>query len=78
MPVVAPAPIHQSAFIVMSAWESVDVPNSESSQKKPAQPHDSRVSGKAAQQISPRISVTRMYLKIYTGDRESAWLVIQL
>ena len=75
-PAVAPAPIHGSAFIVMSAWESVDIPISETSQKKTARPHD--VSGKAVQQISPRISVTRMYLKIYTGDRESAWLVIQL
>ncbi|HEV2135320.1 MAG TPA: M56 family metallopeptidase [Terracidiphilus sp.] len=84
VPVIAPA--HQSAFIVMSAWESVEIPNSKTSQKvsadKCAQRHDVRVSGttgaSAAQQLSPRISLTRMYLKIYTGDRESAWLVIQL
>ena len=77
----------QSAFVVMSAWESVEVPNSDSSQKtaagKNAQSSDVRVSGSAgapaAQQISPRISITRMYLKIYSASgRESAWLVIQL
>jgi beta-lactamase regulating signal transducer with metallopeptidase domain len=84
--VIAPVPAHQGAFIVMSAWESVEIPNSRTSQKtsadKSAPGNNLGVSGdssaSAAQQLSPGISVTRMYLKIYTGDRESAWLVIQL
>lgn len=84
VPVVAPA--HQSAFIVMSAWESVEVANPESrnaagnrSAQSGAISVSGQVNGKTAQQLTPRISVTRMYLKIYAaGGRESAWLVIQL
>ena len=84
VPVAAPA--HQSAFIVMSAWESVEVANPESRNaagSRSAQSDAVSISvpanGTAAQQITPRISVTRMYLKIYSaGGRESAWLVIQL
>jgi beta-lactamase regulating signal transducer with metallopeptidase domain len=77
----------RNSFIVMSAWESVEVPNPDLSRKTAADKavpgSNVRVSGAAgapaAQQVSPRISITRLYLKIYsTGDQESAWLVIQL
>ena len=78
----------KSGFVVMSAWESVELTSPESSQKNAAEKTARRDSSvhvagpdhaSATQQILPRITVTRMYLKIYsTGDKESAWLVIQL
>lgn len=81
-----PAP--GSAFIVMSAWEGIEFPTPEAGRKqarsKTAQREDSmRIAGPenalAVQRISPRITVTRMYLKIYSaGGKESTWLVLQL
>ena len=77
-----------SAFMVMSAWETFEIATPEACQKeaqtKAAGCNDCvRVSGAAdalaGQQIKPRITVTRMYLKIYSaGDKGSTWLVIQL
>ena len=81
-----PNHITSSVFTVMSAWETVEIVRPEDADKVPnatAQHDNVRVSGAAGvshvQRISPRITVTRMYLKIYSsGDRESTWLVIQL
>ncbi len=81
-PALAPG----SVFTVMSAWETVEIVRPENVGKpadKTAQQDNVRASGAAGmsqiQRISPRITVTRMYLKIYSsGDRESTWLVIQL
>ncbi|HEV2325359.1 MAG TPA: M56 family metallopeptidase [Terracidiphilus sp.] len=77
-----------SAFIVMSAWEGVEFPSPEAGRKqarsKTAQLENAmRIAGPenalAVQRISPRITVTRMYLKIYSaGGKESTWLVLQL
>ncbi|MGH9590018.1 MAG: M56 family metallopeptidase, partial [Terracidiphilus sp.] len=77
-----------SGFIVMSTWECFEVTAPERCQKaaggKASGYNESiRVAGAAnvlaAQRITPRITVTRMYLKIYSaGDKGSTWLVIQL
>ena len=83
-----PAFSSDSAFTVMSAWESVEVTAPQTcptqTRTKSAECSDSiRAAGpedaRTAQRIPPRISVTRMYLKIYSiGDKGSTWLVIQL
>ena len=77
-----------SSFIVMSTWESFEVTAPENC-RKGAETQTAgcdefvRVAGPSsaltAQRITPRITVTRMYLKIYSaGDKGSTWLVIQL
>lgn len=81
-----PAFSSESAFFVMSAWESVEVTAPQTCQKEAnaAECNDSSRSASSenapvAQRIKPRITVTRMYLKIYSiGDKGSTWLVIQL
>lgn len=83
-----PAPAQISSLIVMSAWQSFRIANPETSpkegvgrfaQRETADPVNGPADAPAIQQISPRITVTRMYLKIYSnGDAQSAWLVIQL
>lgn len=83
-----PLPGATSAFTVLSAWESVALRNPQTgprqAENKSAQRNQPvRVAGPrnalAVKRISPRITVTRMYLKIYSsGGDESTWLVIQL
>lgn len=73
---------------MMSTWEAFEVGSPEpcrnQAQTKAAGCYDFvRVAGPAdalaAQRVKPRITVTRMYLKIYSdGDKGSTWLVIQL
>ena len=73
---------------MMSTWEAFEVASPEpcrnEAQTKAAACYDfARVAGPAdglaAQRVKPRITVTRMYLKIYSdGDKGSTWLVIQL
>jgi beta-lactamase regulating signal transducer with metallopeptidase domain len=78
----------QNGFIVMSSWESLEYATPEAAPKHAGNKitqHDRsvRVAGPenalAVKRISPRITVTRMYLKIYSaGDKGSTWLVFQL
>ena len=80
--------VRSSGFIMMSTWETFEVASPENcrneAQSKAGGCNDSvRVAGAAdalaGQRIKPRITVSRMYLKIYSaGDKGSTWLVIQL
>ncbi|HEX8711468.1 MAG TPA: M56 family metallopeptidase [Terracidiphilus sp.] len=77
----------ESGFMVMTTWESLE-PSRSANTQTAAKSSDGnsnvRVSGAAsafAVQHSPRqITVTRMYLQIYSaaGVRQSTWLVVQL
>ena len=72
---------------MMSSWEAFEVADpgtcQNAAQTKAVGCNSIHVSGPAnalaGQRIKPRITVTRMYLKIYSaGDKGSTWLVIQL
>lgn len=87
-PALGSATSENSGFIVMTTWQSLEygdpteAKNAETNAK--ASGDSARVAGPAnafeVQRVSPRLTVTRMYLQIYcaAGARQSAWLVIQL
>lgn len=78
-----PAFRSDSTFIVMSTWESFEFATPERRQTVTGYSDAFRVAGPvgppAAQRVTPRVTVTRMYLKIFsTEDKGTTWLVIQL